>query len=93
MVLLWNPCTIGEYIFLASARPFEPGLLEHEYIHVLQWEGRSEGFGNAYLRAFGQCGCSDAGNKEEAVPYVWTYWRRYFGDRELSPWLIWRRYE
>jgi hypothetical protein len=85
-----RPCTQGEYVFLQGSAPTF-ALLSHEYVHVLQYEGRGYGFGVDYIaNAFG-CGCFGPTNGQEAVPYLWDFWINSFFPYEAPPWDIWRR--
>ncbi len=66
-------------------------LLAHEYIHVLQYEGRGHSFELAYFAERASCGCSDERNAEEAVGWVWQFWENQFSFWEANPWNVWHR--
>jgi hypothetical protein len=90
---LGRPCTFGQYIFLPDwSYIMQPGLIAHEYIHVLQYEGRGGQWLKDYLAAGSTCKCTDAGNAEESVGYLWQYWMKFLGAYEVPPWRIWKRY-
>ncbi len=86
-----NPCTVGQYIFL-NGQQRTTETLAHEYIHVLEWEGRGEDFGRDYL--WSRLAVGDAGPRhpDEAVAYLYQGLYKYFGPHyERPPWLIWHR--
>jgi len=86
-----RPCTEGEYVFL-EGNTSTLRLLAHEYIHVLQYEGRGYSFHVGYAFDYFACGlCSGAANKSEAPAYLWEAWMTVFAAWEASPWQIWRR--
>ena len=83
-------CTLGQYIFTSG----NPTLLNdwaHEYVHVLQYEGRGLGFATSYIANVVRCSCTDANNEDEAVPYLWEAWTSQFAGFETMPWRIWTR--
>ncbi len=93
-----HPCTDGEFVFLNGRRRGGEAyriLLSHEYIHVLQFEGRGSAFGGAYFSwLFNPLHFMDAGpsHPEEAPAYLWEAWIQNFHDfGEPYPWAIWRR--
>jgi RHS repeat-associated protein len=93
-----HPCTLGDYIFLNRQPRTGDGykwLLSHEYIHVLQFEGRGGIFGAAYFAwLFNPLHFADAGpnHAEEAPAYLWQAWIQNFQRYgEPYPWTVWRR--
>ena len=85
-----HPCTVGQVIFLNGAsRTTE--LMAHEYIHVLEWEGRGADFGRDYL--YSRLAVGDAGPRhpDEAPAYIYQALMKYFARYELPPWSTWRR--
>lgn len=93
-----HPCTRGEYVFLNGFSPWDPyykTLLSHEYIHVLQFEGRGHKFYTAYERWLlnpWHLFDSSAHHPEEAPAYLWEAWIQNFHRYgEAYPWTIWRR--
>jgi hypothetical protein len=83
-----NTCTYGHYVWLGSNTKSRH-LLSHEYIHVLQWEGRGVNFGIDY-GAWAAIRGSGSNNPEEAPGYLWAYWMKYLGRWEKAPWQVWR---
>ena len=85
-----NPCTIGQVIFLGG-NPRDPAVMAHEYIHVLQWEGRGGNFAADYLRDLALGRTTEAGHAEEAPAYIYEGYLRTLGTRYVSyPWVVWK---
>lgn len=64
-------------------------LMAHEYIHVLQWQGRGADFAAEYIRRF-RSG-TGPGNTLEAPAYVWGLWmKHYFAYGARPPWKIFK---
>jgi RHS repeat-associated protein len=91
-----NAVTYGKYIFLRDG--LDPdhmsyAMLSHEYIHVLQWQGRGFDFASEYLRMIrsGQ-NTFDPGNRLEAIAYLWQGWIQYYYPHYQGrlPWTIFR---
>jgi RHS repeat-associated protein len=84
--------TYGNYIMLRSG--LDPDhityeLLSHEYIHVLQWQGRGVEFASSYLRSISSS--FDPGNSEEAIAYLWQKWVHYYHRYGgLYPWQVFK---
>ena len=85
-----RPCTIGQFVFTGPSRQPRRGLIEHEYIHVLQWEGRAGGFARQYLDDLIANGRSYSPSLPlESVAYLWEYRSLYLGRWEPLPWDVW----
>ncbi len=84
-----NVATIGQYIFRLDYR-FDRRLKVHEYIRILQHEGRGHAFYDAYMTQwlFGNGGSPS--NALEAPAYLWEFWITALPD-EKDPWDIWKR--
>lgn len=79
----------GQYIFL-NGSGITLSLLSHEYIHVLQYEGRGYDLVGAYIdwasiRGYGPR------NPEESTGYLWEAWTKNLGAWGYEPWQIWKR--
>ena len=86
-----RPCTVGQYVFTGPSGDVYRGLMEHEYIHVLQWEGRSGEFVRTYFRQLLEAGLQySAGHPEESVAYLWQFRSQYLGKWEPLPWDVWQ---
>ncbi len=85
-----NAMTLGHYVFLEpglTPRTASVGLLSHEYIHVLQWQGRGAQFGGTYDIVQG----SSPAYKEESIAYLWEGWvRKYHQFGRPLPWQVFR---
>jgi len=74
--------TFGRSVFLDSNTPLSfirccgLPLLSHEYIHVLQWQGRGADFALEYAARLGFG--TGPSNKLEAPGYLWEGWMSYF---------------
>lgn len=85
-------CTQGQYVFTRGRLNCcimrdNRSLMAHEYIHVLQYEGRGWDFRTAYLDwAINRFKGSGPANPEEAVAYMWGGWIWILGRYEASPW-------
>jgi len=84
--------TFGHYVFAMPDyrpnldRPERDSILWHEYIHVLQQEGGSLGYGVNYLNVARTEGTGPS-NRYEALAYLWQGWEetfQRFGDK--PPW-------
>lgn len=79
-------CTLGHYIFYDSAFWLaQLDLQAHEYIHVLQYEGRPISFEETYKLNLWKAEI----NPEEAASVLWGAWMRAFSEK--PPWDVWVR--
>ena len=86
-----DAATLGHYVFIQDWITFRwleccgLGLLAHEYIHVLQWQGLGYEFGSAYIKAWGSG--TGPSNRLEAPAYVWESRMHYYAKYgEAPPW-------
>jgi RHS repeat-associated protein len=86
-----NYVTVGQYIFINGAAPSPARHFKaHEYVHILEWEGRGNDYLNSYLWNFTMGAGGGASNPDEAPSYLWEAWSLYL-PADLQPWEIWLR--
>ena len=64
--------------------------MEHEYVHMLQWEGRGASFGTDYIGDMVNAGFNyGPGLPLESLAYIWEYQSRYLAKWEGFVWDVW----
>ncbi|MGH2966308.1 MAG: RHS repeat-associated core domain-containing protein [Solirubrobacterales bacterium] len=90
--------TVGQFVFVRASMTVSPGLMSHEYIHVLQYQANgnflasylNDGLVGA-LRDLSQLDATGPSNATEAIGYLWQGWvDAYLAYGEQRPWQIWR---
>lgn len=76
--------TMAYYVFMAPSVGYPPpkSLMSHEYVHVLQFEGRGVGMLDYVLNGGGE-----PENKYEAIAYLWSGWTHAFGEASFEVFL------